>query len=167
VSRTLSRMTGPVTLGKLYSQTVMVRNVDGDTVVVDIVFPAYVSNRDQQLMADLRIEGHKLIRTEKLRLARIDAAKKGTADGDAAVALDLSSIPLGTAFTMETTHNDRRENYGRLLADLWFAEDGTWVNLNDRLVERGLATYWDGEGARPRGLEDAIEHPGERVQAGT
>jgi endonuclease YncB( thermonuclease family) len=153
----LPPMTGPVTLGKLYPEVTMLRYVDGDTCTVDIALPGYVANHDQLLMVDLRIQHHRLIRTEKLRFARLDAAKKGTVDGDAAVALDVASIPVGAVFTLETTHNDRRENYGRLLADLWFQDPaGTWTNLNDLLVARGLATYWNGEGPRPRGLARTV-----------
>jgi endonuclease YncB( thermonuclease family) len=43
---------------------------------------------------------------------------------------------------MLQTIKDKREKYGRYLAEIWLiGEDGTAINLNDLIVEKGYAVY--------------------------
>lgn len=43
------------------------------------------------------------------------------------------------------TQKDKREKYGRMLADIWCGGQ----HINEWLVAAGLAKAWDGRGARP------------------
>jgi len=39
------------------------------------------------------------------------------------------------------TVKDRRGKYGRYLGEIWLEEGGQWINVNDRLVEKGYAVF--------------------------
>lgn len=111
----------------------LIRIKDGDSVVVRI---------------DHGFEPLQSTRT--LRLARIDTAKLGTPDGDAAASW-LAARFAGAGghlilHTIQVKDHAKQEHYGRWLAELF---DGP-TNLNDALVASGLASYWNGEGPHPR-----------------
>jgi len=39
------------------------------------------------------------------------------------------------------TIKDRKEKYGRYLAEIWIEDKGKYINVNDLLVEKKLAKY--------------------------
>jgi micrococcal nuclease len=111
----------------LYHYKAIVRAVyDGDTITVDI---------------DLGM--HSWIHEEKLRLYRINAPElTGTTKVAGRAARDfLRNMVDGKEIYVETI-KDQREKYGRYLAEVWLQnEDGSWLNVNDLLVQMGHARY--------------------------
>ena len=111
----------------LYHYKAVVTDVyDGDTCTVDI---------------DLGL--HTWIKGEKLRLNRINAPElrgtertKGLKSGD-----HLRNIINGKEVYLETI-KDKKEKYGRYLAEVWFEESkGKFININDKMVKDGFAIY--------------------------
>jgi len=111
----------------LYHYKAIVTSVyDGDTCTVDI---------------DLGLSAW--IRGERLRLNRINAPElTGKDKPEGLKSRDfLKSKILGKEITIETI-KDRKEKYGRYLAEIWFEEkNGKFININDLLVTEGFAKY--------------------------
>ncbi|MEW6061505.1 MAG: thermonuclease family protein [Bacteroidota bacterium] len=83
------------------------------------------------------------IRGEKLRLHRINAPEITGASKSKGLASKkfLSSCIEKKEVTLETI-KDRKEKYGRYLAEIWIADkNGNRVNVNDLMVEKGYAEY--------------------------
>jgi micrococcal nuclease len=99
---------------------------DGDTLTVDI---------------DLGL--HTWLRGEKLRLYRINAPELRGADkarGEKSRDF-LRDLVLNRDVVLKTIA-DRREKYGRYLAEIWLLdEQGAWVNVNDKMVKESHAEY--------------------------
>lgn len=99
---------------------------DGDTCTIDI---------------DLGL--HTWIRTEKIRLNRINAPElrgkeraKGLASRDF-----LKSLILDKEIIIETI-KDTKEKYGRYLGEIWLKDsDGKFSNINDEMVRNKFAKY--------------------------
>ena len=116
----------PAPITNLYHYRAVVTAVyDGDTCTVDI---------------DLGLSTW--IRGEKIRLHRINAPEltgrtkaKGTAARDA-----LRKLVLNQPVVLQTI-KDRREKYGRYLAEVWLERNGAWLNVNDEQVNSGHAQY--------------------------
>ncbi len=112
---------------KRYFYSAIVRDVyDGDTCTVDI---------DLGLGAWLH--------GEKLRLNRIDTPELRGADRPRGlVARDfLRELIDGKTIIIET-FKDKREKYGRYLAEIWLVDaNNKWKNINDLLVSSGNAVY--------------------------
>ncbi len=94
------------------------------------------------LHADLDLGLYTWRKNEKIRLARINAPElrgsekeKGRASRDY-----LRSRILGREVLIQTL-KDRRGKWGRFLGEIWLNEKGTWVNINDEMVEKGFAEY--------------------------
>jgi micrococcal nuclease len=111
----------------LYHYKAIVTSVyDGDTCTVDI---------------DLGLSTW--IRGEKLRLYRINAPeRKGNERAKGLLSRDfLKSKIEGKEITIETI-KDRKEKFGRYLAEVWLEEKkGKFININDLLVTEGFAKY--------------------------
>lgn len=108
-----------------YNATV-VRVVDGDTVDIDV---------------DLGLRVH----TEaRCRLLGLNAPEKRTEEGRQSAAFLAGLLPAGAAVRIRT-QKDRTEKYGRWLAQVFLGE----ADVGAQMVERGLATVWDGTGQRP------------------
>ncbi len=111
----------------LYHYKAIVTSVyDGDTCTVDI---------------DLGLSAW--IRGEKLRLNRINAPELTGKDKPEGVKSRdfLKSKILGKEITIETI-KDRREKYGRYLAEIWIEDKkGNYTNINDLTVKEGFAVY--------------------------
>ncbi len=111
----------------LYHYKAIVTSVyDGDTCTVDI---------------DLGLSAW--IRGEKLRLNRINAPELTGKDKPEGVkSRDFLKAKIqGKEITIETI-KDRREKYGRYLAEVWLEEKkGKFVNINDLMVTEGFAKY--------------------------
>lgn len=100
---------------------VILRVVDGDTVDVN---------------ADLGFDVHFNIR---LRLSGINAPEISTQEGKDTTAYVRSVLPLGAKVVIKTT-KDRKDKYGRYLAEIVFPETGEV--LNQILLQKGLAVTY-------------------------
>ncbi|MDZ7288585.1 MAG: thermonuclease family protein [candidate division KSB1 bacterium] len=82
------------------------------------------------------------IHNEKLRLARIDAPELTGIERPAGLAARdfLRSLIQGKDVHIQTI-KDRQEKYGRYLAEIFVEQDGTWMNVNDLMVQNGYAKY--------------------------
>ncbi|HEX7357969.1 MAG TPA: thermonuclease family protein [Ignavibacteriaceae bacterium] len=99
---------------------------DGDTCTVDI---------------DLGL--HTWIKSEKIRLNRINAPELKGADRAAGLKSRdfLRSLILDKEVTIETI-KDKKEKYGRYLGEIWFEDKkGKIINVNDEMVKNGFAKY--------------------------
>lgn len=112
---------------QLYFYRAKVASVyDGDTIHADIDL-------------GLTIWLHKT----KLRLARINAPEIRGVEREAGLkARDfLKNLILNKDVLIETI-KDRKGKYGRYLAEIWLKDgSGEYINVNDLLVEKGLAQY--------------------------
>jgi micrococcal nuclease len=115
----------------LYHYRALITDVyDGDTCTVNI-----------DLGLNTWIQG------EKLRLYRINAPElRGVERPEGLCSRDFfRSLIAGKEITIQTI-KDRKEKYGRYLAEVWFkAETGEWLNVNDLMVLNGHARYQDYE----------------------
>lgn len=111
----------------LYHYKAIVKSVyDGDTCTVDI---------------DLGL--HTWINGEKIRLNRINAPEvtgkerpKGLKSKE-----HLKSLLLNKEIFIETI-KDKKEKYGRYLAEIWIEQSpDKYVNVNDLMVKDGFAVY--------------------------
>ncbi len=83
------------------------------------------------------------LRGEKLRLNRINAPElRGADDAKGKAARDyLKSLIDGKDVLLQTI-KDRREKYGRYLAEIWLEQkDAPPLNVNDALVAAGHARH--------------------------
>lgn len=98
---------------------------DGDTCTVDI---------------DLGL--HVWTRGEKVRLNRINAPEVRGPEKEAGIKSRdfLRSLILDKDLILETI-KDKDEKYGRYLGELWVAQNGQHVNVNDLMVQNGFAQY--------------------------
>lgn len=112
---------------QLYFYRAVITEVyDGDTCTVDI---------------DLGLSTW--IRGEKVRLYRINAPEVRGPERDLGLqARDFLRSQIEGKAVLIQTIKDRKEKYGRYLAEVWLeAEDGSRVNINDLLVQSGYAIY--------------------------
>lgn len=80
---------------------------------------------------------------EKLRLLRINAPEmRGVEKVEGRASRDYLRGLIDGNFIFIHTKKDRREKYGRYLAEIWQEDEhGKWVNVNDLLVQAGHAVY--------------------------
>lgn len=112
---------------QLYFYKAVITSVyDGDTCTVDI---------------DLGLSTW--IRGEKVRLYRINAPELRGAEREAGLlARDFLRGQIEGKKVLIQTIKDRKEKFGRYLAEIWLeADDGSRVNINDLLVQQGHAIY--------------------------
>lgn len=111
----------------LYYYKAIVKSVyDGDTCNVDI---------------DLGL--HVWIKDEKIRLNRINAPElKGSQKTKGLKSKEfLKNIILDKTIIIQTI-KDKKEKYGRYLAEIWIKDDkGKLINVNDLMVQKGFAKY--------------------------
>jgi micrococcal nuclease len=98
---------------------------DGDTVTADI---------------DLGLKT--IVKGEKVRLNRINTPEmRGPEKVAGKVSRDwLRERIVGRSVLIET-FKDKKGKYGRYIAEIWLPENDGYTNINDELVERGLAVY--------------------------
>jgi endonuclease YncB( thermonuclease family) len=88
--------------------------------------------------ADIDLGMHIWATGEKLRLARIDAPEvRGEERAEGLKSRDWLREKINGKKVLIKTIKDKRGKYGRFLVEIYL--DG--VNLNDQLVEMGLAEY--------------------------
>ena len=112
---------------KLYHYKAVVNSVyDGDTCRVNI---------------DLGLKTW--VMDEPVRLVRIDAPElRGLEREQGLLARDFLRALIEEKEVFLQTVKDRREKYGRYLADIWLQQaDGSWLNVNDHMVANGHAVY--------------------------
>lgn len=105
------------------------RVVDGDTIdaVIDVGF---------HLTATLRLRLHGIDTPE---LTSKDPATRAAAVAARTfVAEQLGTVTTGFPLRLETRKDP--DSFGRWLAVVWYPVDGTLVNLNQQLLNLGLAT---------------------------
>jgi micrococcal nuclease len=114
----------------LYTYKALCRRVvDGDTVDLDF---------------DLGLDSH---RYERVRLYGIDApetygVKKDSEEYKAGAKTKQRLANLVTAREIWVeTHKDKTGKYGRYLATIWVVIDDALVNVNELLVDEGLAEH--------------------------
>lgn len=119
-------------LENLYCYKALIISVhDGDTVRADIDLGLGVWRRN-----------------ESLRLARIDAPELSEPEGYESREYLRSALSL-TSFTMVQTIRDKKEKYGRYLAEIWVESKDAlaigespveaWINVNDLMILSGHA----------------------------
>lgn len=112
---------------QLYMYRAHVTSVyDGDTCTVDI---------------DL---GLKIKATsEKIRLYRINAPEvRGASRAEGLVSRDFLREMIQDKDIFLQTIKDKKGKYGRYLGEIWLEKsDGSFENMNDLLVSKGLAVY--------------------------
>lgn len=117
-------MTTPTPAHHLYHYRAVVTDVyDGDTCTVDI---------------DLGLSTW--VRGEKIRLHRINAPELTGRDRRRGLAArdHLRQWLLNKPVLLQTI-KDRREKYGRYLAEIWLEQQGRWINVNDAMIAAGHA----------------------------
>ena len=125
----LATITGPVRRGPLQANAVVHRTVDGDT--LDVVL--------------LRLDGTPASRAERIRLIGIDTPETKRPDtpiecfGKKASAAAAALLPEATPVRLERDVEER-DRYGRLLAYVFRASDGLFVN--HELVRTGFAASY-------------------------
>jgi micrococcal nuclease len=111
----------------LYHYKAIIMEVyDGDTCTIDIDLGLNIWNKG-----------------EKIRLNRINAPElRGDEKTKGLESRDyLRSLILDKEVFIETI-KDRKEKYGRYLAEIWLAdENGKFNNINDEMVKNGFAKY--------------------------
>lgn len=126
----------------LYHYRFVVESVtDGDTVhgLIDLGFGIF-----QRL--SLRLNGLDAPETKGATKA---AGKTSTLYLTDLIAAHGEPLKSGTRIVVETKL-DRDDKYGRTLAELWGQDQySQWVNLNDKLIDAGMAKPWTGRGAKP------------------
>ena len=111
----------------LYHYRAVVQSVyDGDTCTVEL---------------DLGLSTW--VRGENLRLSRINAPEVRGEEREAGLrSRDFLRGLLEGKPIMVQTIKDRKEKYGRYLAEIWLLdENGEWINVNDLMVQEGYAQY--------------------------
>ena len=136
-SATGATSTGAAAPGTLAANATVVRIVDGDTI-------------------DVKVGGHR----ERVRLIGIDTpeTKKPNTPvqcfGPEATKFTTSLLPTGALLHLERDVV-ARDDYGRLLAYIYLASDGTFVNL--KIIRQGYA--------RPLTIPPNVAHTGQFVDA--
>ncbi|NBB74469.1 MAG: nuclease [Bacteroidetes bacterium] len=94
------------------------------------------------LRADVDLGFFTWIRNEQFRLARLDAPEiRGAERDDGLVARDrLRELVLDRDVVIET---EKKGKYGRYIAEVFLEDDSTLVNVNDVLLDEGLAQPTD------------------------
>lgn len=93
--------------------------------------------------AEIDLGLHTWVRGEKLRLNRINAPElRGAERPEGLKARDFLRAQIEGQKIIIQTIKDQKEKYGRYLAEVWLPlEDGSLRNINDWMVENGLAEY--------------------------
>ncbi|NUM47619.1 MAG: thermonuclease family protein [Anaerolineales bacterium] len=93
--------------------------------------------------ADIDLGMNIWMKGEKLRLYRINAPElRGEERPNGLLARDFfRALVQDKEITLQTV-KDRKEKYGRYLAEIWFKDEtGEWRNVNDLMVQNGHAKY--------------------------
>ncbi len=79
---------------------------------------------------------------EKIRLHRIDAPElKGRTKKKGITSRNFLKLMVDQKEIIIETIRDKKEKYGRYLAEVWIWQEKKYINVNDLLVEKGFAIY--------------------------
>lgn len=82
------------------------------------------------------------VRNEPMRLSRINAPElRGEERPQGLVSRDYLKERIEGKEVLLQTEKDDKGKYGRYLVEVWLPENGSYVNINDELVDKGLAEY--------------------------
>lgn len=83
------------------------------------------------------------LKKQRFRLYNINAPEvKGAERQQGLVSKEfLVAWAAGCGEVLVETFKDRKESFGRWLANVWYQEDGNWKSLCDVLIAKGLAVY--------------------------
>ena len=83
------------------------------------------------------------VRGEKIRLYRINAPEiRGKEREKGLLSRDYLRKLIGGKSILLQTIKDKKGKYGRYLGEIWVEDEkGKWMNVNDEMVKRGMATY--------------------------
>lgn len=92
---------------------------------------------------DIDLGLHTWIKGEKIRLNRINAPElRGTERTKGLKSRDFLRLLILDKEVFIETIKDKKEKYGRYLADVWLEDDkGKFININDEIVKNGFAKY--------------------------
>ena len=92
---------------------------------------------------DIDLGLHTWIKGEKIRLTRINAPElRGTERTKGLKSRDFLRLLILDKEVFIETIKDKKEKYGRYLADVWLEDDkGKFININDEIVKNGFAKY--------------------------
>jgi len=94
--------------------------------------------------ADIDLGLSTWVHGEKLRLYRINTPElRGPEREQGIIARDfVRNLILGKEVIVQTIV-DKKGKFGRYLAEIWVvADEGRWINVNDHLIEKGYAEYY-------------------------
>ena len=103
--------------------------------------------------ADFDLGLYSIRRKQILRLARINAPEIRGREHDAGIrARDALRRLILDKDVIVRTLKDRKGKYGRWIAEIWVKqEDGSYLNVNDWMLENGYAEPYDPRSRRRRG----------------
>lgn len=83
------------------------------------------------------------LHNEKIRLARINTPEvRGAERPEGLVSRDYLREKIDGQQVWISTLKDKKGKYGRYIADIWIKDtNDNFININDALVEAGLAQY--------------------------
>ena len=95
--------------------------------------------------ADIDLGLAVMVKGEKLRLYRINTPEVRGAEREAGLlSRDFLREKIDGKEVIIQTIKDKKGKYGRYLAEVYLTDiDGNLINLNDMLVNKGLAVYMD------------------------
>jgi micrococcal nuclease len=121
-----------------------VRVIDGDT--IDVVLDFGFSLKQKMRLRLAGIDTPELRSKDEDERARAQEAKKyvmGKLFGPDGDPNDPKPVPL-VVNTLKTRSGKERQTFGRYVAEVYFLESDSWVQLNERLVIRELAVRSSG-----------------------
>ena len=78
---------------------------------------------------------------QRVRVAGLNAAEKNTDAGKKAIEYAKSVLKHNTEVLLRS-HQDKREKFGRYLAEIWITKDESY---NEKLLKLGYAVPYDGK----------------------
>ena len=78
---------------------------------------------------------------QRVRVAGLNAAEKNTQEGKNAIEYAKTVLKHGMEVLLRS-HQDKREKFGRYLAEIWITKDESY---NEKLLKLGYAVPYDGK----------------------
>ncbi len=87
--------------------------------------------------------GFGLVYEDVIRLARVDTPEiRGSERPEGIKVRDAVEQLILNQSVIAVTKQDDRGKYGRLIAEIYFKENGLWVNLSDYLLKKAMAILY-------------------------
>ena len=79
-----------------------------------------------------------------IRLARVDTPElRGGEREEGKKVRDYVEKLIMNKRLIAVTDKDDRGKYGRLISEIYFYKDESWINLSDHLIEKGMAEHYE------------------------